>query len=160
MRLKVVSMGIYDTDQETVTLKIKRIEPEAIIPEYKTKGACGMDICALNGGMIYPGGIGLVKTGLMFEIPEGYEVQIRPRSGLALKHGVTVLNSPGTIDSDYRGPIGVILVNHGTEKFKFEAGERIAQIVLSKAYQAKIEVVAAVNETERGEGGFGSTGTK
>ncbi|HUU88462.1 MAG TPA: dUTP diphosphatase, partial [Candidatus Glassbacteria bacterium] len=79
---------------------------------------------------------------------------------LALKHGVTVLNSPGTIDSDYRGPIGVILVNHSTEKFKFEAGERIAQIILSKAYQAKIEVVAAVNETERGEGGFGSTGTK
>jgi len=160
MHLYRPGMGIYDQDQETVTLKIKKLEPEAVIPEYKTKGACGMDICALNGGTIYPGGIVLVKTGLMFEIPEGYEVQVRPRSGLAFKHGITVLNAPGTIDSDYRGPVGVILVNHGMERFNFEPGERIAQIVLSKAYQAKIEVVAAVNETERGEGGFGSTGTK
>ena len=132
------------------------------LPAYETAGAAGADLraCFPNGqGMILDARArALIPTGLRVEIPEGYEVQIRPRSGLALKHGVTVANAPGTIDSDYRGPLGVILLNTGTEPFEVKHGERVAQMVVAPVVQAAFEVVQALTETDRGAGGFGSTG--
>jgi dUTP pyrophosphatase len=109
---------------------------------------------------LIPGERKLIKTGLFLEIPEGYEAQVRPRSGLALKNGITVLNSPGTIDADYRGEIGVILINHSSEIFEINSGDRIAQLVFAKVEQAVWYETESLNETERGEGGFGSTGKK
>ena len=132
------------------------------LPSYETSASAGLDIrafikekCTLNSGERK-----LIKTGLFLEIPEGYEAQVRPRSGLALKNGITVLNSPGTIDSDYRGEIGVILINHSSEIFEINSGDRIAQLVFAKVEQADWYETKSLNETERGEGGFGSTGKK
>ena len=132
----------------------------ATIPEYKTKGAAGADLCALlNDPLTIPSGkFAMVPTGLFFEIPEGYEVQVRPRSGLAAKNGVTVLNTPGTIDSDYRGEIKVILINLGQSDFTINCGDRIAQMVVAPVTQASFSVTDSLSETERGSGGFGSTG--
>jgi dUTP pyrophosphatase len=133
------------------------------LPSYQTKGAAGADICAnfgTNGGTvtIAPGARTLVPTGLSMAIPEGLEVQIRPRSGLALKHGVTLVNSPGTIDSDYRGPVGVIMINLGEADFEITHGMRIAQMVVAPVIQAQFALVDDLDETKRGVGGFGSTG--
>ena len=142
-------------------VNIKCVASEgAIIPEYKTKGAAGADLCALldNPLTIPAGRSALVPTGLFFEIPEGYEVQVRPRSGLAAKNGVTVLNSPGTIDSDYRGEIKVILINLGAADFTINSGDRIAQMVIAPVTQAVFTITESLSETERGTGGFGSTG--
>ncbi|RJL03970.1 dUTP diphosphatase [Paracoccus siganidrum] len=144
-------------------IRIKRLEgadPALPLPRYETVGAAGADLRAdLPEGLeLAPGQRALVPTGLVFEIPEGWEVQIRPRSGLALKHGVTLVNAPGTIDCDYRGPVGVILVNLGQEPFRIGHGDRIAQMVVAPAPQARFEEVAAVGGTARGAGGFGSTG--
>ena len=132
----------------------------AVIPEYKTSGAAGADICALLSEpvTIKKGSRAMIPTGLFFAIPEGYEVQVRPRSGLAAKNGVTVLNTPGTIDSDYRGEVKVILINLGYEDFVVKNGERIAQIVVAPVTIGSFEQVTALDETERGAGGFGSTG--
>ncbi len=132
----------------------------AIIPEYKTAGAAGADLCALlNEPLTIPAGkFAMVPTGLFFEIPEGYEVQVRPRSGLAAKNGVTVLNTPGTIDSDYRGEIKVILINLGDADFTINSGDRIAQMIIAPVTQAKFTITESLSETERGTGGFGSTG--
>lgn len=132
----------------------------AKLPEYKTEGAAGADICAcVNEPVVIPSGkIAMVPTGLFFEIPFGYEIQVRPRSGLAAKNGVTVLNTPGTIDSDYRGEVKVILINLGTEDFTINNGDRIAQIIISPVTQAAFEKVEILSETQRGSGGFGSTG--
>ncbi len=132
----------------------------AVIPEYKTSGAAGADICALLSEpvTIKKGSRAMIPTGLFFAIPEGYEVQVRPRSGLAAKNGVTVLNTPGTIDSDYRGEVKVILINLGDEDFVVKNGERIAQIVVAPVTIGSFEQVTALDETERGAGGFGSTG--
>lgn len=129
-------------------------------PSYSTFGAAGADIraCITAPVVIKPGERALIPTGLLFEIPEGYEIQVRPRSGLALKHGITCLNSPGTIDSDYRGEIGVILINTGKEDFTVENNDRIAQIVLSPVIRADFVTAGFLSETERGSGGFGSTG--
>lgn len=129
-------------------------------PSYSTFGAAGADIraCITAPVVIKPGERALIPTGLLFEIPEGYEIQVRPRSGLALKHGITCLNSPGTIDSDYRGEIGVILINTGKEDFTVENNDRIAQIVLSPVIRADFVTTEILSETERGSGGFGSTG--
>lgn len=129
-------------------------------PSYSTFGAAGADIraCITAPVVIKPGERALIPTGLLFEIPEGYEIQVRPRSGLALKHGITCLNSPGTIDSDYRGEIGVILINTGKEDFTVENNDRIAQIVLSPVMRADFVTTGILSETERGSGGFGSTG--
>lgn len=137
-------------------------------PKYETEGSAGFDLRAIsfefNGDcycddiILLPGRRTLIKTGLFVEIPKGYELQIRPRSGLALKHGIAVLNSPGTIDGDYRGEIGVILINHGYEPFEIKIGDRIAQAVLVPITQAAFKVVDKLGQTERGEGGFGSTG--
>lgn len=132
------------------------------LPSYETAGAAGADIRANlpdRGELVLaPGARALVPTGLRIEIPEGFEVQIRPRSGLALKHGITLPNSPGTIDSDYRGPLGVILLNAGTEPFTVTHGERIAQMVVAPVVRADFETVVDLGETARGAGGFGSTG--
>jgi len=132
------------------------------LPNYETKASAGLDIRANLEEVIVlkPLERILVKTGLFFEIPEGYEAQVRPRSGLALKKGITVLNSPGTIDADYRGEVGVILINLSNENFSIEDGERIAQVVFAKTEQAEWLRVEVLTETERGEGGFGSTGVK
>ena len=134
----------------------------AVIPQYKTDGAAGADICALlsESVVIKKGERAMIPTGLFFEIPEGYEVQVRPRSGLAAKNGVTVLNTPGTIDSDYRGEVKVILINLGSEDFTVSNGDRIAQIVVAPVTIACFEGVNALDETERGTGGFGSTGRR
>jgi dUTP pyrophosphatase len=135
------------------------------LPSYETAGAAGADVRAnlpetvRDAGMVLgPGMRALVPTGLRIEIPHGYEVQVRPRSGLALKHGIGLANAPGTIDADYRGPLGVILVNLGAEPFTVRHGERIAQLVVAPVVQAAFAEVATLGETARGEGGFGSTG--
>ncbi|EDZ45042.1 dUTP diphosphatase [Leisingera daeponensis] len=132
------------------------------LPSYETAGAAGADVRANlpdRGFLVLqPGERALVPTGLRIEIPAGYEVQIRPRSGLALKHGITLPNTPGTIDSDYRGPLGVILLNAGQEPFQIAHGDRIAQMVVAPVLQARFEPAEALSATARGAGGFGSTG--
>ena len=134
------------------------------LPSYETAGAAGADLRAnfsadqRDGMRLAPGGRALVPTGLRLAIPLGFEVQIRPRSGLALKHGITVLNTPGTIDSDYRGPLGVIVINTGQQAFEIAHGDRIAQMILAPVVQAAFALVATLDKTARGVGGFGSTG--
>ena len=128
------------------------------LPSYETIGSAGCDVKSTHSATINPGHKLLVKTGLYVEIPIGYEIQVRPRSGLAFKNGLTVLNSPGTIDADYRGEIGVILINHSNEQVYLEAGERIGQLVLNKVEQIEWNSVLVLSDTNRGEGGFGSTG--
>lgn len=132
------------------------------LPSYQTQLAAGMDIRAqlTEPLVIAPGTRSLVPTGLAFEIPPGYEIQVRPRSGLAAKNGLTVLNSPGTIDADYRGEVKVILVNLGQETVSIQNQDRIAQIVLAPVIQAELQIVSALSETGRGAGGFGSTGVQ
>jgi dUTP pyrophosphatase len=131
-------------------------------PAYQSAGAAGLDLVAALPAdaplVLPPGGRALIPTGLIMEVAAGFEAQARPRSGLALNHGVTVLNAPGTIDSDYRGEIGVILINHGEKPFEITRGARIAQLVVAPAPQARLIEVTEVAATERGEGGFGSTG--
>ncbi len=130
------------------------------LPTYATIESAGMDLVAAvqEAVVLRPGARNLVPTGLTVALPQGYEAQVRPRSGLALKHGVTVLNAPGTIDADYRGEIGVILVNHGQEAFTVTRGSRIAQMVIARCLQAEWRPVGALDESARGAGGFGSTG--
>ena len=149
----MISIGILREDG---------FDAEVPLPSYESEGAAGADLRAnLPGGavMLAPGARALVPTGLRLEIPAGYEVQIRPRSGLALKHGITLPNSPGTIDSDYRGPLGVIVMNAGEAPFTVEHGARIAQMVVAPVLRARFELAEALSETRRGEGGFGSTGS-
>ena len=131
------------------------------LPAYMTHGAAGADVVAAveRDLVLAPGQRAVVPTGFALEVPAGYEVQIRPRSGLAAKHGVTCLNSPGTIDSDYRGPVGVVLVNLGQEPFVVRRGERIAQLIVAPVVQADFREAEALAVTARGQGGFGSTGT-
>ena len=132
------------------------------LPTYESAGAAGADLRANfpdRGAItLEPGARLLVPTGLRLAIPDGFEVQIRPRSGLALKHGVTLLNTPGTIDSDYRGPLGIIMVNLGSDEFEVSHGMRIAQMIVAPVLQPRFETVASMSETARGAGGFGSTG--
>lgn len=137
------------------------VEDGAKLPHYATDGAAGADLKAhiKEEIVILPGERKLISTGLRAAIPEGYEIQVRPRSGLALKHGVTVLNTPGTIDADYRGVIGVILINHGDEPFTVTPGMRIAQAVIASVIQAEFEEVHELTESVRGTGGFGHSGT-
>jgi dUTP pyrophosphatase len=128
------------------------------LPAYATAGAAGMDVIAAEDVTIAPGGRHAVATGLALAIPDGYEVQVRPRSGLALKHGISLPNSPGTIDSDYRGELKIIVINHGSEDFVFRRGDRVAQLVLAPVTRAAWVEVSSLDETARGAGGFGSTG--
>ena len=142
-------------------LAIKIInESKHPLPAYQTEHAAGMDLQANleTAILLEPGSRKLISTGLKIELPIGYEAQIRPRSGLAFKHGITVLNSPGTIDADYRGEIKVLLINHGNEAFEIKDGERIAQMIICRHEQAKWEISEELSETKRGEGGYGSTG--
>jgi dUTP pyrophosphatase len=139
-------------------LLVKRLSPTARMPARATVNASCFDIHADMDGTIPPGGRMLVKTGLAVAVPPGFEVQVRSRSGLAFKHGVAVLNSPGTVDADYRGEVGVVLINHGSEPFAFKHGERIAQIGVYAVAMCPAVEVAELDETARGVGGFGHTG--
>jgi len=139
-------------------LKIRRVHPDASLPSYAHEGDAGLDIRSVEELEIAPGARALVHTGLVFMLQPGWEAQVRPRSGLALKHGVTVLNTPGTIDAGYRGEVGVILANFGTDPLKIAKGDKIAQIVVSPVVRADIVETNEIDATERGLGGFGSTG--
>ena len=143
-----------------IKVQIKKLDPKAKIPEYKTEGASGVDIMALldNKITLDPGESKIIPTGLSIAFPDDLEVQIRPRSGLAAKSNISVLNTPGTIDSDYRGEIKIILINHSNEKFEVKNGDRIAQMVLMPVLKFKFEEVSKLDDTIRGSGGFGSTG--
>lgn len=143
-----------------VPVSIKRLPHGAglALPAYATAGAAGMDVLAAEDVTLAPGGRHAVATGFALAIPEGYEVQVRPRSGLALKHGISLPNTPGTIDSDYRGELKIIMINLGTEEFAIARGDRIAQLVLAPMVQASWVEVTELDDTLRGEGGFGSTG--
>ena len=134
----------------------------AVVPCYKTAGAAGADVCALldENVLLKKGQRTIIPTGLFFEIPQGYEIQVRPRSGLAAKNGVTVLNTPGTIDSDYRGEVKIILINLGDADFTVNNGDRIAQLIVAPVTQGIFVKTDKLDETERGAGGFGSTGVK
>jgi dUTP pyrophosphatase len=133
---------------------------EVPLPAYQSEGAAGMDLCAAvrDPVQIPPGERRLIPTGVGVAIPRGFEGQVRPRSGLALRHGVTVLNAPGTVDSDYRGELMVALINHGSDPFVVARGERIAQLVICPVAEATLDLVSSLDETARGEGGYGSTG--
>jgi dUTP pyrophosphatase len=145
---------------DTVPVKVKRLEHGGglELPRYATGGAAGMDVLSAEDIVLEPGMRHAVATGLALAIPEGYEIQVRPRSGLALKHGISVPNTPGTIDSDYRGELKVIMINHGGEPFAIHRGDRVAQLVFAPVIRAGWVEVEELDETARGEGGFGSTG--
>lgn len=145
-----------------VIVEFKKLAPESDIPlpRYMTPDAAGMDICAAveDTTVIEPGAIALIPTGFAMALPGGYEAQVRPRSGLAVKHGVTIINAPGTIDSDYRGEVKVGLINLGQTAYTIKRGERIAQMIIQQVSRAQVRVVADLDQTERNSGGFGSTG--
>lgn len=141
-----------------MTVKFRKCDPHAVLPSYAHPGDAGMDVRSIEDLTLAPGERKLVHTGLVMMLPPDAEAQVRPRSGLALKHGVTVLNAPGTVDAGYRGEVGVILVNLGAEPFAVKKGDRIAQIVVAPCVQARVELTEETDETDRGAGGFGSTG--
>jgi dUTP pyrophosphatase len=148
-----------------INIKIKRLDKkfsDIPLPSYSTKGSAGMDIRAAveDKFILKKGKVELIPTNLSVEIPEGFEIQVRPRSGLAIKNGIGILNSPGTIDSDYRGEIKIIMMNFGSEDFVINRGDRIAQLVVSKIYSAKFLETDNLNDSHRGEGGFGHTGSE
>ena len=147
---------------KTVKIGIKKKDgcEDLPLPKYATSGSSGMDICADVGEevAILPGEIKLISSGIYLSIPQGYEAEIRPRSGLALKHGVSLVNTPGTIDSDYRGLLSLIMINHGKDPFKIRRGDRIAQMVIKEVIRAEIEIKDSLDETVRSAGGFGHTG--
>lgn len=141
-------------------LKVQKISEEAIIPYYAHKGDAGLDLFSIEEVIIKPSETALIKTGIKIELPENTEAQVRPRSGLALKHSITVLNTPGTIDEGYRGEICIILINHGKRDFKVEKHMKIAQMVVKPIISVEVMEVKELSHSSRGEGGFGSTGTK
>jgi dUTP pyrophosphatase len=147
-------------DSVKVHLKRKEGCEDLPLPKYATNGSSGMDLCAdvEDEAIILPGEIKLISAGIYLSIPQGYEAEIRPRSGLALKHGISLVNAPGTIDSDYRGLLSVIMINHGKEPFRIKRGDRIAQMVIKKVIRADIEVMPELDDTVRSHGGFGHTG--
>ena len=142
------------------SVAVRRLRDDAVLPRYMTSHAAGLDLHAAMDGelVLQPGERALIGTGIAMALPDGCEAQVRPRSGLALRHGITLLNSPGTIDPDYRGEVGVILVNLGTEAFTVRNGERIAQLVIAPFIRGKLVEVEELEETARGDGGFGHTG--
>ena len=143
---------------DNVVIEFKALHPDAVRPEIKTIGSSGADVRSVERVELSPGEFRIINLGFSVAIPKGYEIQVRPRSGLAARHGVTVLNAPGTVDSDYRGEMKVILINHGPRTFSVNPGDRIAQIVLAKVERAHYEEVVQLDDTARGVGGFGSTG--
>lgn len=140
-------------------VKLQRISEDAIVPDRAYSDAAGFDLYSIEQAILPPGGRRLIRTGWNIQLPPGTEGQVRPRSGLALKHGITVLNSPGTIDADYRGEIGVVLINHGSEPFQVEKGSKIAQLVFATVAPACVEVVDELEDSQRGARGYGSTGS-
>lgn len=154
----------YDSIMDKIVLQIKWLDPDQNndlnLPSYETPGSAGMDVEAAVTETVElaPGEIKLIPTGLSAAIPEGYEIQVRPRSGLAIKYGVTLINSPGTIDSDYRGEIRIGLINHGSLLFKVNRGDRIAQLIVSPVVKASLNIAERLSSTQRGSGGFGHTG--
>lgn len=151
-------MDTQNVVKKMLKIKIQKTHPKATTPKYAKPGDSGMDLFTLQQEIIQPNQTKLIKTGLKIEIPQGYEAQIRPRSGLALNNSITVLNTPGTIDSGYRGEIGIILINHSKEPYQIKHQEKIAQMVFQKVEQAYIEETSELSTTERNEKGFGSTG--
>ena len=149
---------------EGLTIKVRRLGNgrDIPLPAYETEGASGMDIRAAvkETLVLHPGEIGFVPAGLALSVPPGYEAQIRPRSGLALRHGIGMVNAPGTIDSDYRGEVGLVMINWGREPFAIRRGDRIAQMVFARTFRAQIEEVRDLDSTERGMGGFGHSGVQ
>lgn len=151
---------------EPLTIRIARLRPDADadipLPQYMTPHAAGMDICAAlrQDLVLEPGEIALIPTGFAIAIPEGFEAQIRPRSGLAVKHGIGLINSPGTIDADYRGEVMIAVINHGRKNYTFQRGDRIAQMVIGRAFKVALKVAATLDPTDRNAGGFGHTGIK
>ena len=143
-----------------LNIKIQKINEDAIVPKYAYESDAGMDVYSTKNYLLLPKHRTLVGTGLKIEIPKGYEMQIRPKSGLALRDGITVLNTPGTIDSSYRGEVGIVLINHSSKPYKIEKNQKIAQIIFNKIEKAKLIISDELSETERGKGGFGSTGLK
>ena len=141
-----------------MTVLFKRVHADAVLPAYAHPGDAGLDLCACEAATLLPGERRLVRTGLVMELPSGTEAQLRPRSGLALKHGITLLNTPGTIDEGYRGELGVILINLGQEPFEVVPGMRIAQMVIAPVLRVAVEESETLGETCRGESVFGSTG--
>ncbi len=139
-------------------VRVKTLNPDAVIPKYQTSEAAGFDLHSIDEKTIKAGERDVIKTGLAVALPRGYELQVRPRSGLALKNGITVLNTPGTVDSDYRGELMVILLNTSKDDFAIKKGDRIAQAVIKEILQAEFTIVDELDDTERGSGGFGSTG--
>ena len=148
----------------TPIVKFRRLRPEQDadlpLPRYMTPQSAGMDICAAveTTATLAPGSIQLIPTGLAMAIPEGYEAQIRPRSGLAIKHGIGLINSPGTIDADYRGEVCIAVINLGQKPYTIQLGDRIAQMLIKRVYQARLQIVEQLDQTERNTGGFGHTG--
>ncbi|MEW6670410.1 MAG: dUTP diphosphatase [Thermodesulfobacteriota bacterium] len=151
---------------EAPTIRITRLRPESDadipLPQYMTPQSAGMDICAAvrNDLVLAPGAITLIPTGISIAIPDGFEAQIRPRSGLAVKHGIGLINSPGTIDADYRGEVMIAVINLGEKSYTFHRGDRIAQMIINRVFRARLQVVAKLDETDRNTGGFGHTGIK
>jgi len=147
---------------ERVKIKVKRLNnnPDLPLPSYQSVGSSGLDLCAavVEDLTLQPGDIKLIPTGLSISLPRGYEAQIRARSGLALRYGLGLVNSPGTIDSDYRGEVGLIVINWGKGPFTIKRGDRIAQMVISKVYRATVQEIDEIDSTQRGEGGFGHSG--
>lgn len=145
---------------EKINLKIQKLNENVTLPSYQTEGAAGMDLCAFLSEPVTLKSLErkLIPTGLKMELPKGYEAQVRPRSGMSIKHGITLVNCVGTIDEDYRGELCVPVINLSTEEFTIQNGDRIAQMVISPVTKTEIEVVTELSNTSRGEGGFGSTG--
>jgi len=143
-----------------IQVKVKKLHPEAVVPAYMTEHAAGMDLCTVIDTplTLAPGERTLLPTGLAMEIPPGFEGQVRPRSGLALKKGIALVNSPGMIDADYRGEIGIIVINHGLEPVEFQPGDRVAQLIIAPVTQAQLIETDALNDSTRSSGGFGHTG--
>jgi dUTP pyrophosphatase len=148
------------SENSHLPIKVRKLTPDATIPCYAHPGDAGLDLFANEDVVLEPGQSGLVPTGISIELPANTEAQVRPRSGLALKHQVTVLNSPGTIDEGYRGQVSVIMINHGKHPFHVEKGMKIAQMIIGPVLQADMVEVDELSDTQRGEGGFGSTGMK
>ena len=143
-----------------IQVKVKKLHPQAVVPAYMTEQAAGMDLCTVADApvVVAPGERTLLPTGLAMEIPPGFEGQVRPRSGLALKKGIALVNAPGTIDADYRGEIGIIIINHGHEPVEFMPGDRVAQLIIAPVTRAALVEVEDLAETTRNAGGFGHTG--
>ncbi|GAB6167763.1 dUTP diphosphatase [Clostridium carnis] len=142
------------------SLKVKKVHKDAIIPNFAHEGDAGLDLYSVEEIIINPSETGFVRTGIQIELPKQTEGQVRPRSGLALKHGITVLNTPGTIDEGYRGELGIILINHGKNPFKVEKGMKIAQMLVKPVWAVDVTEVEELSDSERGNGGFGSTGLR